>query len=402
MNHNVISEVSRVREIMGLLNEQDEKRLTLPFEKTFKAGYWKLSPEVKSQIDTLMGQVKSFVEKHTGNVIRLTVNSGESQITNFDREQNPAVSVEQGYLSNKRYETILNYLKKSYPNLLKNLTVEKKVILGDTPYSKTEFAQNCGNQGQNRDSQTCKSFFKKYEPEQFINFTVEVLGKEPPPQTTPKVDSPICNVNLGGKGKQGNASNDFVSVNKKVSTGNVAGTFTVNFNPYSVPDRAQLYKVSGEKRELIVDTGYFGASNQKAYFGGLTYHYNENPESIAFKDTELTKLNIKTFENLIDVYLEWGKGKKSRKSYDRAVRDGGERGGMRYLKEKFEGSWNKSYPFDYSPYKLWRRGVRTFLFPDVSEDKTLEFTIGEDTSEIQSVIFGPLETTVMSIKVICQ
>ncbi len=54
MKRNVISEVSRMRQIMGIITEQNEKRMTLPFDKTFKAGYWKITPEVQSQIDSLM------------------------------------------------------------------------------------------------------------------------------------------------------------------------------------------------------------------------------------------------------------------------------------------------------------------------------------------------------------
>jgi len=403
MNRDIINEVSRVKEIMGLLNEQEEKKLTLPFEKTFKAGYWKLSPEVKSQIDTLMGQVKSFVEEHTGNVIRLTVNSGESQITNFDREQNPAVSVEQGYLSNKRYESILNYLKESYPNLLKNLTVEKKLILGDTPYSKTEFQQNCGKQGQNRDSQACNSFFKKYEPEQFINFTIEVLGKkEPTPGTTPTVTSPLCGVKITGNGRQGESENNFISINKSVNTKNIPGNFNAIATSYSIPDRAQVYAIEGENKKLVMDTGYFGASRLKrAHVGGLSYYYNENPDSLAFKSTDLYTMKIETFDSLIDLYRAIYPDRNTQ-GYERAVRDRGEEGGKRYLKEKLDGNWPKDYPKDYSIYRLWYRdGVRKYVLFDYVREKEGNFTIDENTSKLQAIVYGPLAKTVCNIQLNC-
>lgn len=405
MKKNIILEVGRIKEIMGLINEQNEKRMRLPFEKTFKAGYWKISPEVQSQIDSLMGQVKSFVEKYTGNVIKLTVNSGESKITNFDREQDPAVPVEQGYLSDKRYETILNYLKETYPNLLKNLEVEKKLIVGQTPYDKSEFAQNCGNQGEKRDSATCKSFFKKYEPEQFINFTIEVLGKkEPTPETTPTIKSPLCGVKITGNGRQGESENNFISIDKSVNTKNIPGDFNAIATSYSIPDRAQVYAIEGENRKLVMDTGYFGNSSLKrAHVGGLSYYYNKNPDSLAFKSTDLYTMKIETFDSLIDLYRAIYPDRNTQ-GYERAVRDRGEEGGKRYLREKLDGNWPKDYPKDYSIYRMWYRKkdpVRKYVLFDYVREKEGNFTIDENTSKLQAIVYGPLAKTVCNIQLNC-
>lgn len=406
MNQNILNEVNRVKAIMGLLSEQDERKLTLPFEKTFKAGYWKLSDEVKSQIDALMGQVKSFVEKHTGNVIRLTVNSGESQITNFDREQNPAVEVDEGYLSNKRYETILNYLKETYPDLLKNLEVKKNVIIGETPYNKSEFALNCGNFGEKRDSENCKTYFKKYEPEQFINFTIEVLGEETPPSTTPPVESPLCNIKIGGRGKRGIGSNNFISINKSVDTKGIPGDFTATITSYAIPDRTIIYGIKNDDSQtLLVDTGYFGKSTTRDdNVGGLTYHYNNNKDSIAFQSTELSTIEIKNYtepiELLRDIYrnvpttLERiNNGYERRKDNTKELND---------FYERYLDNLADNYPKEYSLWRLWKSDVRDFvLFNDEEREVVKKFKIDNTYKKLQVVVYGPLAETVSRVTLSC-
>lgn len=404
MKRNVISEVSRMRQIMGIITEQNEKRMTLPFDKTFKAGYWKITPEVQSQIDSLMSQVKSFVEKHTGNVIKLTVKSGESQITNFDREQNPAVSVKQGYLSTKRYETILNYLKDTYPNLLKNLRVEKQVIVGDTPYNKSEFAQNCGNQGEKRDSASCKSFFKKYESEQFINFTIEVLGKKEP--TTPKIKSPLCGIKIGGRGKQGTVENDFISINKTVDTKGIPGNFTATITSYAIPDRTQIYGVKNDgSKVILVDTGYFGRSTTRDdNVGGLTHEYNKKPSSIAFQSTELSNIEIKEYSERIELlrdvyknvlsYLERINNGYERRKYDRIE--------LEKFYKRYLDSVADNYPEEYSLWELWNKKSRKFvLFNDKEREVVKNFKIDNTYKQLQVIVYGPLSETISRVKLTC-
>jgi len=406
MKKNILNEVNRMREIMGLLNEQDEKKLTLPFQKTFKAGYWKLSSEVKSEIDSLMNQVKSFVEKHTGNVIRLTVNSGESQITNFDREQNPAVKVEQGYLSDKRYETILNYLKQTYPNLLKNLEVEKKLIVGQTPYDKNEFAQKCGSEGQNRDSEECKTFFKKYEPEQFINFTIEVVGQKTPETTPPVVESPLCGITIGGRGKQGTSENDFISIKKTVNTKGIPGNFTATITSYAIPDRTQIYGVKNDgSRVILVDTGYFGKSTTRDdNVGGLTYEYSKNPSSVAFQSTELSNIEIKEYDKPIGLLLDVYKNVPStieriKNGYDRRKDNPKE---LESFYQRYLDSVAANYPEHYSLWKLWDNKNRKFvLFNDEERQVVKSFKIDNTYKQLQVIVYGPLKETVSRVKLTC-
>jgi len=195
-----LSESDLERIVRAVIKEQEEDKLTLPFTKTFKAGYWKLNSEVKSEISSLMDKVKGFMENNSGSVIKLTIVAGESKIPNVDREQNPPVKVEEGYLSKKRFETISNHLKSEYTDLLKKISIESEVEIGDTPYNKDEYKQYCGT---NRQSEECKEFFKKYEPEQFIKFVIEVVTND---------DHPLCNITMGGSGVQGKPENDFIDI----------------------------------------------------------------------------------------------------------------------------------------------------------------------------------------------
>ena len=353
-----------------------------------------------------MGQVKSFVEKHTGNVIRLTVNSGESQITNFDREQNPAVEVDKGYLSNKRYETILNYLKETYPELLKNLEVKKNVVIGNTPYSKSEFALNCGNLGEKRDSEKCKAYFKKYEPEQFINFTIEVLGKETPPSTTPPVASPLCNIKIGGRGKRGISDNNFISIDKSVDTKGIPGNFTATITSYAIPDRTIIYGIKNDDtRTLLVDTGYFGKSTTRDdNVGGLTYHYNNNKDSIAFQSTQLSTIEIKNYaepiELLRDIYrnvpstLERINNGYKRLKYNTKELNG--------YYERYLDSLADNYPKEYSLWRLWNSGIRDFvLFDDEEREVVKNFKIDNTYKKLQVVVYGPLAETMSRVTLSC-
>lgn len=404
MKKNILTEVNRMREIMGLITEQEKPKLELPFEKTFKAGYWKLSDEVKTEIDNITQKVKDFVTQHTGNIIKLTVNSGESQITNFDREQSPSVKVDPGYLSEKRNESIINYLKETYPNLFNNLIVEKNVVIGSTPYSKTEFASNCGAEGQNRDSEECKAFFKKYEPEQFINFTVEVIGDKKP--ETPITPSPLCNTKIAGKGKKGIVENDFISINKSMDTEGIPSEFTATVTSYSIPDRSQIYGIKNDgTRVLLMDTGYFGKpTSRDDNVGGLTYHYNQNPSSIAFQSTEMASVEIKTYDQPIELMRDVYKNLESvfnrlNNGYERVKDNENE---LQNFYKRYLNDVADNYPEEYSLWRLWESGVRTFvLFNDEERAVTKKFKIDDTYKQLQVVVYGPLTETISRIELNC-
>lgn len=158
--------------VRRVISEQNRPTEQIDLADTFKSGKWKMPENVK-RIDDAIQKIRTFKENNKGSVIQVEINSGESRVTNYDAEVTPKISVEPGYLSQKRAETLKKYLEKNASDILQDVKIKvNDPVIGSTPYDKKL------NAGEKDD--------EKYTKEQFSNLTIKAIGeKNPVPKIPP-------------------------------------------------------------------------------------------------------------------------------------------------------------------------------------------------------------------------
>lgn len=165
-----LTEADLEKLVQKVLSEQTRPTEQINLADTFQSGKWKMPENVK-RIDDAIQKIRTFKENNKGSVIQVEINSGESQVTNYDAEVTPKKKVDPGYLSKKRAETLKNYLEKNASDILQDVKiVVNEPVIGSTPYT----------QGKDNPRD------EKYTKEQFSNFTIKAIGeKNPVPKIPP-------------------------------------------------------------------------------------------------------------------------------------------------------------------------------------------------------------------------
>jgi hypothetical protein len=143
--------------------------INIPYK--FPSGYWMPTKELVTQVTTSLNPIIEFLKKHQSQKINVTIQAGESQVTNADNEptsKNKGKTVPQKYLANGRANSIKSIINNYFDNLIKTnvITVkpeftENQIVIGSTPYKK-----NVSNPQD-----------PKYAQEQFINVIVNTTGE---------------------------------------------------------------------------------------------------------------------------------------------------------------------------------------------------------------------------------
>jgi hypothetical protein len=143
--------------------------INIPYK--FPAGYWMPTQQLVSQVTTALTPVIDFIKKYQSQKIEVSIQAGESQVTNADNEpksKNKGKKVPQKYLANGRSNSIKSIIDNFFDNLIKTNTIsvkptfgENEIILGTTPYV-------VGKSNPND---------PKYADEQFINVIVKATGE---------------------------------------------------------------------------------------------------------------------------------------------------------------------------------------------------------------------------------
>jgi hypothetical protein len=151
---NLILNESQVKKIIKhILSEQNEVRtqsLTVNFDAVWEMGKWKLTAQQTGPISQKLVQITDFINKNRGSAITIQIEAGESQVTNYDREVSGKVPLDPGVLSQRRGDSMVNFLKQYFEDLLSNRAIDKMPIIpppttkiGETPYKpKTSDLQN--------------------------------------------------------------------------------------------------------------------------------------------------------------------------------------------------------------------------------------------------------------------
>jgi len=159
-----------VRESVVLNEQGGPNALEIPLGANFDSGKYKqLTNNFKQELNiALQGKITKFLETHKDNEINVTIEAGESQVTNFDNEVSPAKEVKPGYLSQKRGESLKAFLNAAFLGLVKEKllskvpTIDIKTIVGKTKYTK--------GVSDPKDP--------AYKKEQFVKLIISVSGKK--------------------------------------------------------------------------------------------------------------------------------------------------------------------------------------------------------------------------------
>jgi hypothetical protein len=177
----IILSESQVKNVIGrILTEQTIVRnevrkpaslppINIPYK--FPAGYWLPTKNLISQVTNSLDPIIEFIRQHQSQKIEVSIQAGESQVTNADNEpssKNKGKTVPQKYLANNRANSVKTIIDNYFDNLIKNNVIsvkptfiENQIVIGSTPYQR----------GVNKPNDP------KYSEEQFINVIVNATGE---------------------------------------------------------------------------------------------------------------------------------------------------------------------------------------------------------------------------------
>lgn len=231
----IISEDERkeIKTLYGLIREQEDTQknpeITLDLAGTFGSGKYKL-PEKADKIDDLINKIREFKKQNAGSVIEISINSGESQVPNYDREKYPVTGNDKvdytkekrlpvGAIAKYRANALKAYIEKVAPDLLK----DTKLVINEPVIGPTKWNPDGGD----------KSGDEKFTKEQFANFKIKAIGKKNEDSTLPGGGSSGCATGLRIKvwvpKHNCNNAEFFIVLNNTVLY-NIDGGYTANLN----------------------------------------------------------------------------------------------------------------------------------------------------------------------------
>jgi len=231
----IITEEERkeIKTLYGLIREQEAAQknpeLTLDLSGTFGSGKYKL-PEKADRVDDLINKIREFKKQNAGSVIEISVNSGESQVPNYDREKYPSTGNDKvdftnekklpvGAIAKYRAAALKSYIEKVAPDLLK----DSKLVISEPVIGGTKWNPEGGDKAKD----------DKFTKEQFANFKIKVIGKKSDMGELPSSGTTGCATGLRIKiwvpQHQCNNAEFFIMLNNTVLY-NVDGGYTANLN----------------------------------------------------------------------------------------------------------------------------------------------------------------------------
>lgn len=207
-------EKKHIKQLYGLISEQEttpssgtsiDKRINFP------AGYYNES-YVSEPLIEVTQQISSFLIQNSGvsYIVSITIEAGESQIPNTDREQGN-IPVGSGVLARARQTTINNFLTRSIGELVTTGVLPQmptfnftEPVIGATPWVGTPFCPANSTDSQQRGeckqryndgiATTYKNYKARYDAEQYVRVIVVISQGIKP--TTTGTTSLECSTNM--------------------------------------------------------------------------------------------------------------------------------------------------------------------------------------------------------------
>jgi hypothetical protein len=200
MKKDIIVEISRIKEMMGLISEQQQpsfgsKEQTKVSTKTsteslkidvgsnnFEQGKYKftsLSPESQEKIKTGLENIARFLKENPNAKVTINLEVGESAVTNYDREKCPPKEytdrcrMEPGALAKARAQTLVNYLNEIFDSYVTNGIIKTKPIIPQ-PKTNVELGTQKHKYDRTKEEDRKNANDPKYKEDQYIKFDISV------------------------------------------------------------------------------------------------------------------------------------------------------------------------------------------------------------------------------------
>jgi hypothetical protein len=165
----VILSESQVKNIIDrILSEQNEIRteaLTVNFDAVWGMGMWKLTSQQSGPIVQKLIGITDFINKNKGSVVTIQIEAGESQVTNVDNEDPSKPKLQPGVLSQKRGESMVNFLTQYFQGLVSKGAIDKMPEI-PTPITKI------GSTSYRKGTSDLKDKKSLYQQEQFVRAVI--------------------------------------------------------------------------------------------------------------------------------------------------------------------------------------------------------------------------------------
>jgi hypothetical protein len=371
---------------------------TIPFEYKFDKGMWSAekNPELENSLRKQIAPITDYLKKYINNTVTITVQAGESRVTNYDNEASKRTELKSGILSGRRGETVRTILRKileEYKNR-KLFTNDPKIdvnyIIGETPYKK------------NVDSPDKE----EYKKEQFVKFVLKAEGEKPnKPGGRLIPEDRTCNKPefTDSEGRFTGIKTEFLSKEYKFVYPDAEGKIVVRFNPVDVPDLF-IYEYNGEKKS----TGFLGMNHEyyRLALGTIIGNvYKDKEKPWYFKDIKYKEIDRSAARKI----LKDADKETVSDPYDfkPAFPD-------KELDPTNHGMFNKNK--DIIPYILDNDQIKSFNsdkgwieerpgYPKTIDEERIDFTVSipkkENINDFLLRVSGPIGQTAWGIKFVC-
>lgn len=168
----VILTETQVRNVIDrIINEQNSVRtesLSVDLGAAWPSGKWKMTPQQMTNIEGKLREIADFVKKNKDSVVTIQIESGESKVTNYDREVSGNVKLDPGVLSQRRGEQLVTYLTGFFQKLVDSGVITKLPVF-PTPIAKIGTTDYAGPQDLKDPSKK-----QKYDQEQYVKAIISL------------------------------------------------------------------------------------------------------------------------------------------------------------------------------------------------------------------------------------
>lgn len=258
--------------LYGLMSEQKPSAVTstkpsdeisLTGNTFFANGMWKaLSTNGKQELDSQLGKAAKFLAEKKGRVVYVKIIAGESQVTNTDNEDPKHPKVDPGYLSDKRAQTMKEYLTKYFDSLKSQGIISKlpifeapEVVIGANTYTK---GVDNPNDPKYKDERFVKVELKIQSPEKcVVGLKVEVMYNRDKDTRFPCRGNHTCDeakfaVKLNGV--------NIGTANLNNGSGNDPGGSRTS-GPITVTDTQAKQIIGNDSKDIIISLQCLSGSN---------------------------------------------------------------------------------------------------------------------------------------------
>jgi hypothetical protein len=197
---------THILNLYGLLKEEvteSEGIINIKADSTFPAGYYtQLSSEGEQELKTGLKEAQRWMTENKDSLISVQIQAGESQITNFDQEQDPPKWVKPYVLSQQRANTLKRILIPYFEDLVSKGVLSAMPIfesplieIGKTPYKQGETTITPDLRAKYNKEQYCRVVMKLIQPGKCaVGLEVEVSYNSKPNANFPCRGGHKCDV----------------------------------------------------------------------------------------------------------------------------------------------------------------------------------------------------------------